>query len=174
MDHMARLSMSFSIPANPNSSSGIFNTIRFTCNSPLQLFYSLISLNFPLCQDYDKEKLHYFISRKVGKPSVSARRRQLVLTSAYAFRGAPISSHRGKQLTMSLSILEKPFNFYYLHSMHMLHYSVAKAEILSASYEISTTTFESSLVTHQRILCKEELRWAKLAEETKGNYYDGK
>jgi hypothetical protein len=125
----------------------MFNTIQFTCGSHLlQLFYSLFhSISRCIRITTRRRSIVSYRSRKVQDWKIvaeSVRRRQLVLT--------PISSHRGKQLTMSFVDLGKTVqcssNVHHLHSMHMLHYPAAKEEIPSASYKISTTT--SSPVTH--------------------------
>jgi hypothetical protein len=159
---MVWLSMSFS---NPNSVPGIFDTIQFTCNSHLlQLFYSFISLNFPL---YHKEMLHCFLSQKVQNWKTVG-----LCTTAATCVDTYFKS-QGQTIDHVIVDLEKPFDFHHLHSMHMLHYywvctnwwyPVAKGEIPSASYETSTTTSSRVILED---LCKAEPRLAKLAEETK-------
>jgi hypothetical protein len=106
---------------------------------------------------------------RIGKPSVSVRRRQLALTPAYAFtdfksQGQTIFDHvivdLGKTVQSSLS----PFNAY-----------VALSRSKGRDTIRLLRDFDDNLFTRHPSdnLREEEHRLAKLADETKRDYYNG-
>ena len=152
---------------DPHESQLVITNIEHNTVHLQQLFFNLISLNFPSYRDYNKDKLRCFLSRK--NSGLENHRCALWLIPAYAFTDfksqGQTTNHVIVDLGKTVQFTLSPFNAY-----------VALSRSKGRDTIRLLRDFEDNLFTRHpsENLREEELRLTQLAESTKTDYYSGK